>query len=107
MKKIFYGWWIVFACFLIIFYVASVVLLGFTAFFEPISKEFGWNYTKISLAVGLRGLVIGIFAPFIGVFVDRFGSRKLILSGTITIGFGLLLLTPSRRCSKHLWHGHS
>ena len=93
MKKIFYGWWIVLACFLIIFYVASVVFLGFTAFFEPISKEFGWSYTKISLAATLRQLVIGIFAPFIGVLVDRLGSRKLILSGTITIGFGLLLLS--------------
>ena len=93
MKKIFYGWWIVLACFLIIFYVASVVFLGFTAFFEPIRKEFGWSYTKISLAASLRGLEMGIFAPFIGVLVDRFGSRKLILSGTITIGFGLLLLS--------------
>ena len=93
MKKIFYGWWIVLACFLIFFYVASVAFLGFTAFFEPISKEFGWSYTKISLAASIRGLEIAIFSPFIGVLVDRFGSRKLILSGTIIIGFGLLLMS--------------
>jgi hypothetical protein len=40
-KKIFYGWWISFGCFFIGLYVAGVVVFGFTAFFEPLIKEFG------------------------------------------------------------------
>jgi OFA family oxalate/formate antiporter-like MFS transporter len=93
MKKIFYGWWIVGACFLIGLYVGGVVFYGFTAFFEPIRREFGWSYTQISLAASLRGLEMGLFAPIVGFLVDRFGSRTLILLGTIVIGFGLILLS--------------
>jgi MFS family permease len=92
-KKIFYGWWIVLACSLIVLYIAGIVFYGFTAFFEPIREEFGWSYTQISFAASLRGLEMGIFAPLIGFLVDRFGPRKLILWGTITVGFGLIILS--------------
>jgi len=93
LKKIFYGWWIVLACFLISFYVGGAIFFGFTGFFEPIREEFGWSYTQISLAASLRGLEMGIFAPLIGFLVDRFGARKLGFCGTITVGLGLILLS--------------
>lgn len=92
-KKIFYGWWIVLACFLISAYVGGVVFFGFTAFIDPIREEFGWSHTQISLAVSLRGLEMGVFAPIVGFLVDRYGARMLILFGTITIGFGFILLS--------------
>ena len=93
IKKIFYGWWIVLACFFIGLYVGGVVFYGFTAFFEPIREEFGWSYTQISFAASLRGLEMGFIAPLVGFLVDRFGSRKLILYGTITVGLGLIFLS--------------
>ncbi len=96
LKRIFYGWWIVFACFLIGFYVSSTVFYGFTAFFEPLIQEFGWSYAQVSFAASLRGLEMGILALPIGFLVDRFGSRRLMLSGVIAVGFGLLLLSATR-----------
>lgn len=92
-KKIFYGWWIVFACFLISLYVSSVIFYGFTAFFEPLVKDFGWSYTQISFAASLRGLEMGLLFPLIGFLVDRFGARKLIFCGVVVVGFGLLVLS--------------
>lgn len=92
-KKIFYGWWIVFACFLISLYVSSVIFYGFTAFFEPLVEDFGWSYTQISFAASLRGLEMGLLFPLIGFLVDRFGSRKLIFCGVVVVGFGLLVLS--------------
>jgi MFS family permease len=92
MKQIYYGWWIVLASFTIAFYVAGTIFYGFTAFIEPLAKEFGWSYTQISLAASLRGLEMGLLAPFVGILVDRFGSRKLLFSGVIVLGFGIILL---------------
>ena len=92
MGRIFYGWWIVLACFLIALYVGGVLFYGFTAFFEPIVQEFGWSYTQVSLAFSLRGLEMGMLAPVTGFLVDRFGSRKLIFSGTLIVGCALILL---------------
>jgi len=54
-------------------------------------KEFGWSYTQISFAMSLRGLEMGIMSPLIGFLVDRFGSRKLMFFGVITVGLGLIL----------------
>jgi sugar phosphate permease len=96
IKKIFYGWWIVIGCFLIAFYFGGVVAYGFTAFFKPIADEFGWSYTQISLAASIRGLEMAIFAPLFGYLVDRYGPRRLIISGTLTIGFGLFLISRTR-----------
>jgi len=92
MKPIYYGWWIVLASFITAFYVAGTIFYGFTAFIEPLANEFGWSYTQISLAASLRGLEMGLLAPFVGILVDRFGSRKLLLSGSLVLGFGIILL---------------
>jgi MFS family permease len=92
MNPIYYGWWIVLASFITAFYVAGTIFYGFTAFIEPLANEFGWSYTQISLAASLRGLEMGLLAPFVGILVDRFGSRKLLLIGSLVLGFGMILL---------------
>lgn len=92
---IYYGWWIVLACFLFGFYVSGTVMTGFTAFFEPIFEEFGWSYTQISLGASLRGLELGLFAPIVGLLVDRFGPRRLLFSGSLFIAAGFFLLAKT------------
>jgi MFS transporter, OFA family, oxalate/formate antiporter len=96
MATIFYGWWIVFSCFAIGLYVSGILFFGFTAFIDPLVKEFGWSYTQVSFAASLRGLEMGVFAPVVGFLVDRFGSRRLILLGVICVGLGLVLLSQTR-----------
>ncbi len=90
--KVFYGWWIVGAVFLISAYAFGVILFGFTAIFEPIANEFGWSYAQVSFAASIRGLEAGLIAPLLGFLVDRWGPRRLIFAGAIIIGLGLLLL---------------
>ena len=91
--KIFYGWWIVGASFLIALYVGGVIVYGFTTIFKPIADELGWSYTQISLAASLRGLEAGLLAPLTGLLVDRWGPRKLIFVGVIITSLGLILLS--------------
>jgi MFS family permease len=93
LSTVYYGWWVVLACFTINLYVGGIIFFSFTAFFEPIQQEFGWSHTQISIATSLRGLEMGIFAPIVGFLVDRFGSRKLLLGGSVIIGIGLVLLS--------------
>ena len=102
-SKVFYGWYIVGACFLITVYTAGIVFFGFTAVFEPIAEEFGWSYVQISLAASLRGLEIGLLAPLMGLLVDRWGPRRLIFGGSIFICVGFLIL--SRVSSLTMFYG--
>jgi len=90
---IFYGWWIVSACFIIALYMGGAVFYGFTAIFEPIAEEFGWSYTLISIAASIRGLEAGLLAPVVGILVDRWGPRRVIFGGVLLMGAGLMLLS--------------
>jgi MFS transporter, OFA family, oxalate/formate antiporter len=92
-SRIFYGWYIVGACFLLNLYSGGAVILGFTAFFEPIVHEFDWSYTQVSLAASLREATVGVLAPLIGILVDRWGPRRLLFGGTVLLGLSLVLLS--------------
>ncbi len=89
----FYGWYIVGASCLISLYVSGSVYLGFTAAFEPITNEFGWSYTQVSLAASLRGLEVGLLVPVAGMLMDRWGPRRLVAGGVALSGLGLILLS--------------
>jgi OFA family oxalate/formate antiporter-like MFS transporter len=102
-RQIFYGWWIVGACFFISLYIGGVVFYGFTTLIEPLVDEFGWSYTQISFAASLRGMEMGILAPFVGMLVDRWGPRRLLFSGVIITSLGLMLL--SRTTSLATFYG--
>lgn len=103
MSRIYYGWWVVWSCFGIMLYVSGVIFFGFTSFFDPLIREFGWSYAQVSFAASLTGLEMGVFAPLVGFLVDRFGSRKLLLFGFTAMGFGLILL--SRVNSLAMFYG--
>jgi MFS family permease len=103
MSRVYYGWWVVGACFGIMLYVSGVIFFGFTSFFDPLIQEFGWSYAEVSFAASLTGLEMGIFAPLVGFLVDRFGSRRLLLFGFTAMGFGLILL--SRTQSLAMFYG--
>ena len=96
LSKVFYGWWIVIACFFISFYISAIAYFSFTAYFDPLIKEFGWSYTQISFAMSLRGLEMSFLSPVVGFFVDRYGSRRLCLLGVVTMGFGFILLSQTQ-----------
>ncbi|MDP7286327.1 MAG: MFS transporter, partial [Dehalococcoidales bacterium] len=98
-SKVFYGWWIVGACFLIAMYTSGVLFHGFTAIFKPITNEFGWSYTQISFAQSIRGLEVGLVAPLVGILVDRWGPRRLIFGGVCITSLGLLLLSRTNSLS--------
>ncbi len=102
-RKVFYGWWIVGACFFIALYTGGVVFYGFTAVFEPLASEFNWSYAQISLAASLRGLEMGLLAPFVGVLVDRWGPRRLLFGGVIITSLGLMLM--GRSTSLGMFYG--
>jgi MFS family permease len=93
LKNVYYGWYIIAACFLSSLYIAGVVVFGFTAFFEPFIQEFGWSYAQVSLAVSMRGAETGLISPLLGFLVDRWGSRWLLFSGAILVGISLIILS--------------
>ena len=69
-------------------------------FMIPLNEEFGWSRSEISLALTFFTFSLACTIPFIGVLVDRFGSR-LILIPSIAMFAVLLAAVPS--FAEHLW----
>jgi MFS family permease len=91
--KVFYGWWIVGALLLISAYSAGTMYYGFTAFFEPIARQFNWSYAQVSFSSSIQGLGMVLLYPVVGFLIDRWGPRKLIFSGAIFCGLGALAIS--------------
>jgi MFS family permease len=96
LSHIFYGWWIVLTCFIISFYTGGIIFYGFTAFIDPLVREFGWSYTQISFALSIRGIELSFLSPLVGFLVDRFGPRRLVFWGVITIALGFFMMSVTQ-----------
>ena len=89
----FYGWWIITLLFFAGAFAGATIWYGFTAFFDPLMNEFGWSYTTISFAASLRGTEVALVDVFAGFLLDRFGSRRIILTASILVCLGFLMLS--------------
>ncbi|MHB9288560.1 MFS transporter [Halobacteriales archaeon Cl-PHB] len=90
MRRPYYGWVVVAACFL-----GSFVVFGlsysFGVFFERIVDSFGGSRGATALAFGVQTLCIYVGASVVGVLVDRYGTRRMLLVGTLLTTAGLAL----------------
>ena len=88
MSKIFYGWWIVSACFLNSLYLGGAVVLGFTAFLADSGViSLGMFYGTFALiAIGTSGLSPTVMITPLG----NWFRRKLgLANGIMGCGFAL------------------
>ena len=74
--RFFYGWYIVLACWLMIFLQYSV---SFGLFFRPILEEFNWDRTTLSAVQSIGLLAFAVASPFLGRLIDRVGPRIMII----------------------------
>lgn len=85
----YYGWFVVALSFL-----ANLTAAGIrsapSVLIHPFEAEFGWSRTAIAAAASLNLLLLGVFAPFGGWLIDRFGARRVILACLSAIAAALI-----------------
>ena len=89
--RIYYGYWIVGASI-----VAWFVMVGSQAqvsgvFLKPMTDELGWSRTEFFYAQTVGQYLLAFVGFFIGVYVDRFGGRPLMVIGVTILGMALFL----------------
>jgi len=86
--KIFYGWFIVAACFIATF-TCGEALWSFGVFFKPMEKEFGWSRALISSGYTgfLLGYAISVLAA--GRLADRYSPRPILFLSACLAGLGV------------------
>jgi sugar phosphate permease len=73
--------------FVSLFAIVGLALYGLPFFYDFMVKEFGWTRAQVTSGNAYSKLVIGpLFGFFAGWFVDRFGSRRLMIVGILLAG---------------------
>jgi MFS family permease len=89
-RQIYYGWWVVLASAVGLFWGVPVSVYSFSVFFKPLMQEFHASRGAVSLAYTLKVLTAALCAAPIGWLTDRFGPRRVILAATAIFGSILL-----------------
>ena len=87
-RGIFYGWLVVAAAFAVTF-VGFGLAYTFSAFVEPLQKDFAASRGSVSLVFSLAGFLYFGLGSLSGPLADRWGSRSLAVIGMLLTGAGL------------------
>jgi len=98
--RIFYGWWIVAVCIIVLMLHAGASFYAFGRFMTTLIEELGSSTTAISAAISIYMLVLGLTGPIVGKLTDKYGPKKVILLGGVIAAAGLMLLS----LADAVWH---
>src|ERR1700749_3493289 len=65
-------------------------MLSLAVFLAPITEQMGWSRAGVSAAGTLDFLFMGFAAFAWGALSDRFGTRIVVLAGSLLLGLGLV-----------------
>ena len=92
---LFHGWFVVAAAFAVTF-VGFGSAYTFSAFLEPLQRDFGASRGSVSLVFSLAGFLYFGLGIVSGPLADRFGARLLALIGMLLTGLGLAAAGAAR-----------
>lgn len=98
---LFYGWYLAMAGATNNFVLIGVVMIGFSAFVNPVREELGWSLTAISIGFSLRSFEQGLLSPITGLLVDRIGPRRMAFVGVAVTSGGMLLFSQSHHIGTY------
>lgn len=87
--------------FLSLFSLVGIMFYGLPFFYDFWLTDFGWTRAQVTSGNALAKLIIGpLFGFLAGWIIDRFGPRRLMLSGIVMGGVALIGLS----WMTSLWH---
>src|SRR5882672_8295505 len=80
--------------------VALGAVYAWSVFRAPLTKQFGWSISQVTLTFTISIFVLGIAAFFGGMWLNRVGPRVVALTGGFLYGLGVFLASFS---NHKLW----
>jgi predicted MFS family arabinose efflux permease len=94
------GWGVLAAAFTgVMVSFAPIVPYTFSLFLDPLHAAFGWKREAMGGAFALAAVTVALVSPLIGLLLDRFPPRRIILPGILVFAFGLAALS---RLTPHI-----
>jgi predicted MFS family arabinose efflux permease len=64
----------------------SVLTFSLSTFMGPLEREFGWSRTALSSGLTIFAVISMLGGPFVGVALDRLGTRKIAIASLALCG---------------------
>ncbi|MBK9389829.1 MAG: MFS transporter [Bacteroidetes bacterium] len=88
--------YIVATAFLSLFGIVGFAYYGLPFFYDFMVKEYGWSRTIVTSGNAIGKLIVGPLFGFVaGWMIDKYGPRRLMLSGVLMMGVALIGLSFS------------
>ena len=87
--KIFYGWYVLAASFIILFLTTGVAF-SIGVMFKPFMAEFGWNRSSISIGIFINMAMYALSLIVAGRAYDRYGPKWVIVISALLISAGYM-----------------
>jgi MFS family permease len=97
--RIFYGYWVLTACFVFNVIGSGLGPIGFSFFVTSLEKSLNWSRTGIMTAFTVFFVCTAIGATVSGRLAHRFGAKKVLSAGAITLCVAFILISQM----DYLW----
>jgi MFS family permease len=99
VKPIFYGWRVVFACFVIAMFGWGLGLFGSSVYLQAVTSAHGWTIAEVSSAISVFFFVSAAIQGLVGRSISRYGPRPALLVGSLAMTLAVALIG----CVGDIW----
>ncbi len=87
-----YGWWIVLAAFLNLFFAVGLVFYGLPVFYTSLVDSLHFTRSQVAQGLFLGFVIVAPAFGFMGALIDRIGARRVLRVGILLVALPLILM---------------
>ncbi len=88
--RVFYGWWVLVITAMALFFSAGSSHWTYTVLLDPMAEEFDTSHSQMLGVLAFSGVLSAIFAPLLGIMVDRYGARAVMTFSLLLYGLTVM-----------------
>ena len=95
--RIFYGWWVVLAAFLNLFFAVGLVFYGLPVFYTSLVDSLHFTRSQVAQGMFLGFVIVAPAFVFMGALIDRLGARPILRAGVLAVALAFILMARMTR----------
>jgi len=88
---LFYGWKIVGVSYFSLFISVGFIFYSYGAFFKALSADMSNSRLGVSIGLALMNVATGLFAPWLGRWLDKGSIRNVMCTGAVFMAIGFFI----------------
>jgi MFS family permease len=97
----FRSWVTLFTAFFVLAIAFGFGLFCWPALYRPLTRAYGWNFATANAGGSIILFLVGVLSPVVGLLVDRFQPRRVILGGSIVVSAALAMLSTAQTLGQY------